>query len=111
MKLRLNGAFDRLIKYSKTLNNPFALGTDTTTQLSQVIEACLRDLEIKLKAIALNGGSSEQDIEQVRTFISSLTEQSAIIDIEELLPKIISYLRQCKYSQGMSMVNNMMERS
>ncbi len=74
MSLRLNGAFDRLIKYSKTLNNPFALGTDTSTQLSQVIEACLRDLEIKLKAKALNGGSSEQDIEQVRKFISLLTE-------------------------------------
>jgi len=34
MKLRLNGAFDRLIKYSKSLNNPFALGADTSTQLS-----------------------------------------------------------------------------
>jgi hypothetical protein len=39
-----------------------------------VIEGCLRDLEIKLKAIALNGGSSEQEIEQVRIFISSVTE-------------------------------------
>jgi galactitol-specific phosphotransferase system IIB component len=98
MKLRLNGAFDRLIKYSKSLNNPFALGADTSTQLSQVIEGCLRDLELKLKAIALNGGSSEQEIEQVRIFISSITEQSAILDIEELLPKIMSYLKQCKYS-------------
>lgn len=58
----------------------------------------MRDFEIKLKAIALNGGSSEQEIEQVRIFVSSVTEQSAILDIEELLPKIISYLKQCKYS-------------
>ena len=111
MKLKLNGAFDRLIKYSKTLNNPFALGTDTSTLLSMVIEACLRDLELKLKAIALNGGSSEQDIEQVRTFISSITEQSAVLDVEELLPKIIVYLKRCKQSQSISMLKNLIERS
>ena len=110
IKLRLNGAFDRIIKYSKSLNNPFALGADTSTQLSQVIEACLRDLEIKLKAIALNGGSSEQDIQQVRTFISSMTEQSAMLDIEELLPKIIDYLKGCKVSQGMTTLKNLMSR-
>ena len=71
----------------------------------------MRDFEIKLKAIALNGGSSEQEIEQVRIFVSSVTEQSAILDIEELLPKIISYLKQCKYSQGMSALKNLIQRS
>ena len=108
--MRLNGAFDRIIKYSKSLNNPFALGADTSTQLSQVIEACLRDLEIKLMAISLNGGSSEQEIQQVRTFISSLTEKSAMLDIEELLPKIIDYLKTCKISQAMTTLKNLVER-
>jgi hypothetical protein len=98
MKLRLNGAFDKLIKYSKSVNNPFALGTDTSTQLSTVIEACLRDLELKLKAIALNGGSSEDDLLKVRNFISQLTEHSTMLDVEELLPKIVNYLRVCKVS-------------
>ena len=111
MKLRLNGAFDKLIKYSKTLNNPFALGTDTNTQLSTVIEACLRDLELKLKAIALNGGSTEDDIQRVRIFIGQLTEQSTMLDVEEILPKILNYLKGCKVSQGINIMKNLISKA
>jgi len=47
----------------------------------------------------------------VRTLISSITEQSAVLDVEELLPKIIVYLKRCKQSQSISMLKNLIERS
>jgi len=69
----------------------------TGHHLSRVIEGCLRDLEIKLKAVAMgNGGSREEEIRKVREFIGKLTEQSAMIEIEEVLPKIMEYLKGSK---------------
>jgi hypothetical protein len=33
-----------------------------------------------------------------------------MLDIEELLPKIIAYLKNCKISQGITSLKNLMER-
>jgi L-cystine uptake protein TcyP (sodium:dicarboxylate symporter family) len=69
-----------------------------SSQLTGVIEACLSDLELKLKAIALNEGSSESDLEKVRHFINQLADNSVALDIEELLPKILAYVHGAKVS-------------
>ena len=73
----------------------------------KVIEGCLKDLEIKLKSIAIGDGSAdEEEIQKVRDFIMMLTEQSAIIEVEELLSKILGYLKTSKQTQSTSMLKS-----
>jgi hypothetical protein len=44
----------------------------------------------------MGGGSDEEEIRRVREFIHKVTEQSAVIEIEEVLPKILEYLVESK---------------
>ena len=50
--------------------------------------------------------SDEEELRRVREF----TEQSAIIEIEEVLPKILAYLEQSKQRQACSMINSVTKR-
>ena len=101
INLRLSGAFDRLIAFSRQANQSFTLASTETTRdhLLHVIHGCLGDLEGKLKSLVMGGGpsmSDEEELRRVREFIARLTEQSAMIEIEEVLPKILAYLEQSK---------------
>lgn len=40
--------------------------------------------------------SDEEELRRVREFMLRLTEQSAMIEIEGVLPKILAYLEQSK---------------
>jgi hypothetical protein len=116
INLRLSGAFDRLIAFSRQAHQSFSLASTETTrdQLLHVIHGCLGDLEGKLKALVMGGASSmsdEEELGRVREFIARLTEQSAMIEIEEVLPKILAYLEQSKQRQACSMINSVVKRT
>ena len=70
-----------------------ALGSDLQQSLAKVIEACLADLEVKLKSIALTSTAGEPEIQRARDFIGQLTSKTVMLDIEEILPKILDYVR------------------
>ena len=113
--MRLSGAFDRLIAFSRQVNQSFTLASTETTRdhLLHVIHGCLGDLEGKLKSLVMGGGpsmSDEEELRRVREFIARLTEQSAMIEIEEVLPKILAYLEQSKQRQACSMIESVMKR-
>ena len=114
INLRLSGAFDRLIAFSRQAQQSFALASTETTrdQLLHVIHGCLGDLEGKLKALVMGGPSmsDQEELGRVREFIARLTEQSAMIEIEEVLPKILAYLEQSKQRQACSMINSVVKR-
>ena len=54
--------------------------------------------------------SDEEELGRVREFIARLTEQSAMIEIEEVLPKILAYLEQSKQRQACAMINGVVKR-
>ena len=78
INLRLSGAFDRLIAFSRQVNQSFTLASTETTRdnLLHVIHGCLSDLEGKLKSLVMGGPSisDEEELRRVREFISRLTE-------------------------------------
>ena len=83
----------------------------TKDSLIHIIHACLSDLETKLKSLVYAGeGSDDFEIQRVRDFISKLTEESAVIEIEEVLPKILEYLHRSKQEQGCVMMKQAVER-
>lgn len=77
-----------------------------------MIQGCLGDLETKLKALVMGSESiqDEDEIKRVREFIGRLTEQSAIIEVEEVLPKILEYLQQSKRAQASAMLGSVVNR-
>ena len=52
----------------------------------------------------------EDEIKRVREFVTRLTEQSAIIEVEEVLPKILEYLQQSKINQAFAMIGSVVSR-
>jgi hypothetical protein len=86
--------------------------TDTTKEhLLHVIQGCLGDLETKLKALVMADSIQDEDeIKRVREFVARLTEQSAIIEVEEVLPKILEYLQQSKNNQASAIIGSVMNR-
>lgn len=103
-----------MIGFSRQVNQSFTLTSTETTRdnLLHVIHGCLGDLESKLKSLVMGGPSisDEDELKRVRDFISRLTEQSAMIEIEEILPKILAYLEQSKHRQACSMINSVVKR-
>jgi hypothetical protein len=89
-----------LIAFSRQVNQSFTLSSTETTRdnLLHVIHGCLSDLEGKLKSLVMGGPSmsDEEELRRVREFMLRLTEQSAMIEIEGVLPKILAYLEQSK---------------
>ena len=54
--------------------------------------------------------SDQEELRRVRELIARLTEQSAIIEIEEVLPKKLAYLEQSKHRQECSMIKIVVKR-
>jgi hypothetical protein len=112
MKLRLAGAFDRLQQYQRASLDPLTGTSELRHQLTTVIEACLFDLELKLKTLALSddGTTSEFVLSQVRQLISRLTNSSLLVDVEELLPRLLAYVSEAKRMQGLHLLQEVSRR-
>jgi hypothetical protein len=86
--VRLTGAFDRLVIYLK--ENPSSLSAQQKN-LSALIEACLGDLELKLKSRVLS--STDEELQVVKDLMYRIGAESGMIEAEEVLPKVVAYLR------------------
>lgn len=106
MQLRLNGAFDRILRHQKLSSDPFALEQQVQLSLSKVVESCLSDLQLKLKTVILSSKIGASDLKRARDFIGKLTSRSALLDIEEILPKLIDYVKSAKMDHGLEKLRN-----
>ena len=50
------------------------------------------------------------DLKRARDFIGKLTSRSALLDIEEILPKLIDYVKSAKIDHGLEKLRNSLEK-
>ncbi|CDW76403.1 UNKNOWN [Stylonychia lemnae] len=92
IRLKLNGALDKLIKV-RLQDNP--------SYISNIIHGCLNELGQRLLQYSQQQNMSENDYRNMKHLLYETQEQNVVVDIQTMTIRLLQYVRHTNYLIGL----------